>query len=116
MEKRKQICNSCGKNLSSYFSLWRHRKICNGDFKRSLEKGDTCDCSAGSKRPMELVEFNHQLLQKKKACDDTLTYNKLEKVGSGFSMSYEPSSKDSNAARKRKDYVCRSTRYIEYYW
>ena len=103
MEKRKQICNSCGKNLSSYFSLWRHRKICNGDFKHPLENSDTCDCRAGRKRPVELVEFNRKSLQNKKACDDTLTYNKPEKVGSGFSMSYEPNSEDSNAARERKE-------------
>ena len=54
-------CNNCGKSLSSYHSLWRHRKICRvkpkgldlndiiGNVKQRVVKGNVMSDSSSSK-------------------------------------------------------------------
>lgn len=77
MQKKIHTCTWCGKNLSNYFSIWRHKKICNVDSNKLSRIADTCDRRAGSKRSMEFVKFSND-------------NSKTGKVGSGIIVNYTP--------------------------
>ena len=61
MTNQERSCNQCGKVLSSYKSLWRHRKTCKGSRKQGMESKFTND--SPSLNESRYAESNQPLIK-----------------------------------------------------
>ena len=81
MEKKWYSCEKCGKTLSSYHSLWRHKTKCTSGYKRTLnseptyEKGVKVQALADHKRdcrnkiPILKLKWNGSKWQRDTSCE-----------------------------------------------
>ena len=77
-EDRRKACEKCGKTLSSYQSLWRHKKKCTSGYKRTINSEPSyekiqaltdhkLDCR--NKIPILKLRWNGSTWQRDKSCE-----------------------------------------------
>ena len=85
-----RVCDRCGKTLSSYRSLWRHKNTCKGNFSHPSKVAESNECRAGSKRPMEFVKFSSDEFGPGGVPKSAETLTKLVKLVNERASHHEP--------------------------